>query len=115
MAWFIEAVRNILTRERTVQRWEQEMPVTGTSSFDVFMRKGTEYIVRGRIRGGNTPVEVSFEGPDGTSLQIRQEKGRVCFSIVPELDSLYRIKTHAIGSAKPMLQIHRLLFTISGT
>jgi hypothetical protein len=95
-----EAVRGFLMRERTLQRFEKELREGETFSYDVFLKRGTLYVVRGGVSKGRAFAKVSLTESNGTTIPINTDKGGMYFSVVPEKDGLYQIRTAVEGTVK---------------
>jgi hypothetical protein len=87
-----EAVTSFLMRERPLQRFEKEVAEGETASFDVFMKQGVEYVVRGNISRGKALAKVSLAGSIGSMIHVETQNGPTCFSVIPEKDGLYQIR-----------------------
>ena len=95
-----EAVRNILMRERSLQSFEKEVTGSGSFTFDVFLQKDKEYIVRTRTAKGAVLAKFSLKESSGSSIPVRMGDNGTYFSAVPERDGFYRIETIVEGPEK---------------
>jgi hypothetical protein len=93
MAGILEAIMHIILRERLLRRFKKEVVKGEIAAIDLFLRKGTDYIVRARVvKGRGTPV-VSLGDATGFSVPTRRQGKGNSFSVVPERGGLYRIRT----------------------
>jgi hypothetical protein len=99
MAGLGETVRSFFMRERLVGRFDQKTSAVGVSVFDVFLKEGVEYVVRGRVSGGRAFAGISLTGPDGAMVPVGTEKRRMHFSVVPEKAGFYQIRVLVDGVA----------------
>ncbi|HEY3276965.1 MAG TPA: hypothetical protein VGJ94_10120 [Syntrophorhabdaceae bacterium] len=95
-----EAVRNVLMRERSLQSFEKEFTGNGSFTFDVFLHKDKEYIVRTRTAKGAVPAKFSLKESNGSSVPVHMGDNGTYFSAVPERDGFYRIETIVEGAGK---------------
>ena len=91
-----EIILLFIMREHFLHRFEEEVPTTG-KIIDVFLKKETEYIVRGRMKKGRGIPILSIADSNGNAAPVLYND-KTCVSLIPENDSLYRI----IISFKPV-------------
>ncbi len=87
-----ESIVRFILRERFLQQLEKDVIYGERTAISVFLRKGTEYIVRGRLLDGHGKLSLSLSGadPSATPVYYSGDNG-TCLSVIPQKDSLYDI------------------------
>jgi hypothetical protein len=93
MAGIFEGIMHIILRERLLRRFEKKVLKGETAAIDLFLRKGTHYIVRAKVAKGHGTPMLSLGEATGFSVPTwRRGKGN-SFSVILERGGLYRIRT----------------------
>ncbi len=93
-----EIVKNIVTRESVVQRFAREVAPGSETGFDVFLKKGVEYVVRGESSRGPGSLRLSLSEKAGAVAPVYADRKDTFLSLIPEKDGVYRIKAAATGT-----------------
>jgi hypothetical protein len=89
-----EAIMSIMLREKLLQRFEKKVTDGEVAKIDVFLKRGTEYIVRGMVWNNCGTPFLSLGDDAGLTVPTRNLNGNgKNFSVIPEKDGLYQIRT----------------------
>ncbi|OPY74555.1 MAG: hypothetical protein A4E64_02214 [Syntrophorhabdus sp. PtaU1.Bin058] len=86
-----EAIKRFMLQEVLLQRFEENVAEGKTATIDVFLKKGKEYIVRGKLAKGRGKPILSLLDVTGSVVKVRYGDGRNCLEVTPDRDGLYRI------------------------
>jgi hypothetical protein len=86
-----ENILCVLMRERPLERMEKEVTKGTGLTFDVFLKKGIEYMVRGKIPKGRGVAKVSLGNADGLTTPVYGDRSGAVFTVTPEEDGFYHI------------------------
>ncbi len=91
MKRIFEALKRLMLRQRLLQRTEKEVPPGKVAAIDVFLTKGTEYVVRGSVlRGCGAPM-LSLRDASRFEITTHCNGNGKCFYVIPEKAGLYYI------------------------
>jgi hypothetical protein len=86
-----EIMRWIMLREAPLETFEKEVMKGGAFVFEVFLRKGADYTIRGKISKGSGSARMSLGDSLGLTLPVGADGGGTRFSVIPEEDGIYKI------------------------
>ncbi|OPY77770.1 MAG: hypothetical protein A4E64_00996 [Syntrophorhabdus sp. PtaU1.Bin058] len=86
-----EAIKRFMLKEVLLQRFEEKVAGKETATIDVFLKKGKEYIVRGKVTKGHGKPILSLVDVGGSAVENQyNDKGNNVY-FTPGRDGLYRI------------------------
>lgn len=86
-----EAIMRFMLNEKLIQRFEEKAAKGKTAPIDVFLRKGKEYIIRGRTEKGSGKPVLSLVDVTGSVVGVQYGNSGSCIEVTPEKDGPYRI------------------------
>ena len=104
MSRVFEAVTRLMLREHRLQAFERTVSKGEAETIEVFLKAGTEYVMRGRVLGGRGMPLLSLGDADGRAVPTQSADDNGSISVVPEKDGLYHVRaavesTDGLGSA----------------
>lgn len=91
MSRVFEAVKRFMLKEVLLQRFGEKVADGETATIDVFLKKGKEYIVRGKLVKGNGRPVLSLVDSTGSEVENQYNYGGNNVYVTPDRDGLYRI------------------------
>jgi hypothetical protein len=93
MSEVFKVIMSLMSREQLLQRFKQEVTDGKAGTIEVFLKKGTEYIVRGRVlKNSGTPL-LSCGDVNGFTVPTHYGNGNgKYFSVIPEKDGPHYIR-----------------------
>lgn len=82
---------------RLLKRLKTEVGNGEVAQFDVFLKKETEYMVKGKVLKGRASATLSLVDEAGSAVRIYSGAKGKYFSVIPERDGLYRIRADVTG------------------
>jgi hypothetical protein len=100
MNTIVETLRSFVMREKVLQRFEKEAVTGSETGFDVFLKKGVEYVARGKVAKGKGIVRLSLGDSQDTTVPVYGDAKGTVLSVVPERDGVYRLGARVEATAK---------------
>jgi hypothetical protein len=87
-----EALMRLALQEQRLRRFETRVATGKEMTIDVFLRKGTKYVVRVRVIKGHGTPSLSFGDAAGSAVSLRFSGNAKRFSVIPERTGLYYVR-----------------------
>jgi hypothetical protein len=91
MGRVFEAIMRFMLKEVLLQRFEERVAEGETATIDVFLKKGKEYIVRGKVAKGRGKPILSLVDVTGSAVDNQYNNAGNNICVTPDRDGLYRI------------------------
>lgn len=86
-----EAIMRFALNEKLIQRFEEKVEKGETATIDVFLRKGKEYVIRGKTQKGHGKPVLSLVDVTGSVVGVQYGNSENCLEVTPDRDGPYRI------------------------